>query len=272
MSAFQVSGKHILAIIGYGFEHYGEMSRHFGQNAPLPADRLYVDWFETESLQRAADALAAQNVRSLAECYDVQDFVPVEVVVSRSELLENKGRYSAVEMVKLTQCYDYQACETKDYETTAAAEIVKAIRGLAISKLPGYDAAPWFLGDEPEPEEPEDHQDTPLGEAAEAAATSQGGAGDMITTYAVSRYQRLTRQGEPICEATQVRCPDGVVVQFLGVKRATEAVRVARDLVTMRRQRIDTSGLLHDLSVIDCVVEADGQITPSAAELKAVAA
>jgi len=55
---------------------------------------------------------------------------------------------SAVEVIKLCNHYDYQACETDDYEQTQAAAIIRRIRDKAIYSLPGYDEAPWGLADD----------------------------------------------------------------------------------------------------------------------------
>jgi hypothetical protein len=49
----------------------------------------------------------------------------------------------AVVVLKSCDCFDYQACETDDYETSLAHAIVHAIRKECIRALPGYDGAPW---------------------------------------------------------------------------------------------------------------------------------
>jgi hypothetical protein len=53
-----------------------------------------------------------------------------------------------VEAIKLCNHYDYQACETDDYEKTEAANLIRQIRDKAIHSLPGYDEAPWGLPDD----------------------------------------------------------------------------------------------------------------------------
>jgi hypothetical protein len=45
-------------------------------------------------------------------------------------------------MLKQCKCYDYQTCETADWEETAAFSIVRSIKEEAISHLPGYEATP----------------------------------------------------------------------------------------------------------------------------------
>lgn len=48
-----------------------------------------------------------------------------------------------VEIIKLCDCYSYQACETDDWSETEAHTILTTLRERAISNLPGYDEAPW---------------------------------------------------------------------------------------------------------------------------------
>ena len=52
----------------------------------------------------------------------------------------------ALVILKACDGFDYQACETDDYEQSVACCIVNAIRGYAIRRLPGYSASPgWEL-------------------------------------------------------------------------------------------------------------------------------
>ena len=50
---------------------------------------------------------------------------------------------SPVEIIKLCDCYSYQACETNDWSETEAHAIVTALRERAITNLPGYEEAAW---------------------------------------------------------------------------------------------------------------------------------
>lgn len=52
----------------------------------------------------------------------------------------------AMAMLKACDGYDYQACETEDYEQSLAATIIRAIRKWAISRLPGFSESPgWHM-------------------------------------------------------------------------------------------------------------------------------
>ena len=59
-------------------------------------------------------------------------------------------RFGAAQILKLCDCYDYQACETDNYYQSEAANIVQKIRGYAIHRLPGYDKAEWGLANDNE--------------------------------------------------------------------------------------------------------------------------
>jgi hypothetical protein len=48
-------------------------------------------------------------------------------------------------VLKGCDCFDYQACETDDYERTLACRIIDCIRLAAVDGLPNYDGAPWEI-------------------------------------------------------------------------------------------------------------------------------
>jgi len=57
----------------------------------------------------------------------------------------NVRSLTPVEIIKLCGCYEYQACETPDWESTEAHAILEVIKSRAIRRLPGYDEASWDL-------------------------------------------------------------------------------------------------------------------------------
>ncbi len=91
---------------------------------------------------KVGQMLVDQNYRSVEARYHEPSQIP------RYRFRPYIKPLSQVDMIKLSQCYDYQACETEDYETTAAARLMKGIRSKAIRALPGYEAAPWGLPEE----------------------------------------------------------------------------------------------------------------------------
>lgn len=48
-------------------------------------------------------------------------------------------------ILKSCNCFDYQACETDDYEQSKAHAIIDAIRHRVIRGLPHYEDAPWGI-------------------------------------------------------------------------------------------------------------------------------
>lgn len=126
MSAFQCSPNHIAAVIG--------------------SVALY-DRMHGRDLAAEAATLAAENARSVA--YRYRD--ACEPVTVPAALIERWRAYplSPVALLKAAQCLDYQSCECDDYERTPAAKLLRDITSLAISKLPGYEAAGWTVDDPP---------------------------------------------------------------------------------------------------------------------------
>jgi hypothetical protein len=52
----------------------------------------------------------------------------------------------ALVILKACDGFEYQACETDNYEQSLAATIIRTIRNYAIRRLPGYDKSPgWSL-------------------------------------------------------------------------------------------------------------------------------
>ena len=144
MSAFLVSPKHIGTLAAsFCFSRASEW-RHIG------------------TCDEIAETLARQNLRSVESRYpdltgrgaeeflsiSNQDYIAASARASfdvRNALQYSKaGRWHA-DLLKAAQCYEYQSCETSDWEQTQAAKVCREIISLTISELPGYDAAPWGI-------------------------------------------------------------------------------------------------------------------------------
>lgn len=99
--------------------------------------------------------LHAENVRSVRYRYPDAPESELPGMHDESGALLPPGDFWPVHnidpvlVLKACDCYDYQACETPDYDETPAAALVRAIRRAAIAELPGYDAAPWEIESEP---------------------------------------------------------------------------------------------------------------------------
>ena len=62
-------------------------------------------------------------------------------------------RYHDIKPALLAQtvgCYDYNACEHDEYETSEAKQAVDALVWSLMKRLPGYEAAPYGASDESE--------------------------------------------------------------------------------------------------------------------------
>ncbi len=97
--------------------------------------------------QSVGTVLVAQNWRSVNYRYRENDEPESYTFHTYA------GPMEPIAVIKACDCYDYQACETDDYQDTDAAKIVRLIRDRAIGEvlrqLPAYDRAPWGAAPNP---------------------------------------------------------------------------------------------------------------------------
>jgi hypothetical protein len=129
MSAWIVTTAHVAALVKW-YRRNGGAQMHLEGNTP--------DYDE-----RMAGMLYAENVRSVNHRYP--NHPPDEPIAFTWRMLKAAPDLSAVEVVKSCQCLAYQSCECDDYKDTPAAKFNARILDHAISKLPGYDEAPWGI-------------------------------------------------------------------------------------------------------------------------------
>ena len=98
----------------------------------------YFNGHTQENIQAIGQKLVDENYRSINYRY-TENVKPHEYV--HKEVNDR----SAIEIIKLCNCYRYQTCETDDWEQTEAHAIFDTLRENAISNLPGYDEATWDL-------------------------------------------------------------------------------------------------------------------------------
>lgn len=99
---------------------------------------LRFDPNKFNDLQRIGQILTDENYRSVNYRYDTETLAPIY-------LYHRTQAFAPVVILKLLACYDYQACETPDYERSIACKIANEIRKNAVTFLPGYEDAPWGL-------------------------------------------------------------------------------------------------------------------------------
>jgi hypothetical protein len=130
MSAFIVSDYHINTLASYARSRHLRVyaGKEFSINCSDDPDRV-------------AGILYTANVESVNSRYNEHQlsvgfkYRPVPVMET------------PVQIIKACNCFDYQACEVPNYESTPAAMIVNAIRREAMRELPGYEDADWQLTD-----------------------------------------------------------------------------------------------------------------------------
>ena len=91
-------------------------------------------------LEEVGQILVDENYRSVNFRYEERGDEPH--VYKHSHLSQEM---TAVQIIKLCNCYRYQVCEPDDYKETEAWAIVSSLRDRAIITLPGYDAAEWGI-------------------------------------------------------------------------------------------------------------------------------
>ena len=124
MSAFIVSDNHINALV-QALEQWSRAS--------------YIK-INTAMLNRAAQTLLNENYRSFNARYPKETEEAPTIRYTR-----RITPYIQAEIFKACDCYEYQACETDDYEKTEAAKWIEKIRHVTARSLPGYDTAPWGI-------------------------------------------------------------------------------------------------------------------------------
>lgn len=124
MSAFVVSEDHIKAIVAF-----------------YANGRYFTAISKEEEATRMANILMEQNVRSVNRRYEENQ--PAERIEITTRDITCKLINDPVAILKLVQSLEYQSCETDDWRETEAKSILDTIQSDAISRLPGYEHAPW---------------------------------------------------------------------------------------------------------------------------------
>lgn len=137
MSAYIVSPRTIKAMVQY-----------LGQNLMT---------YHKMTKDEAAELLYDENRKSVSARYDEKEsttekgeFLRAVVGKGWEYLAFSDG--SAVDMIKVARCYQYQTCEHDGHENSKAWKLSEAVIDEAIHNLPGWGKAPWGLDDE-EPKE-----------------------------------------------------------------------------------------------------------------------
>lgn len=140
MSAFLCSDRHVHELVRAGLfgpsNYAGKLSWYWGN----PSRRTELDSANADGV---ATMLRDENVRSLTARYpdDEHECAIGSVPLFRPFAL------SPVQVLKAIHCYEYQTCETDDWDTTEAHAFCRALERRTMAALRGYDAAEWSLSE-----------------------------------------------------------------------------------------------------------------------------
>jgi len=144
LSAYIVDHDHIDALLSYGIEH----KVRYVVRDPNAA---CIEITETNATE-IGRIMLDENERSVRHRYPGSDVDDLPGSIGQDAAKYKFKRWPALvalpAMTILKACdgFDYQANETENYEQSLAATIIRAIRGYAIRRLPGYDNAPgWSM-------------------------------------------------------------------------------------------------------------------------------
>jgi hypothetical protein len=141
MSAFLVSKAHIDALVTAAVFGVIENPLISGQWWPP----VYAGHAAVHSRANwLGEALWAENRKSIRARYPA-DSCEARTYVYKPADSPPVVLRSALEVLKLVQCYEYQSCEHDNWKDSAAAKFCGELTARLINALPGYDAAPWAV-------------------------------------------------------------------------------------------------------------------------------
>ncbi|HTJ71322.1 MAG TPA: hypothetical protein VL551_27525 [Actinospica sp.] len=133
MSAFIVTKQHIDAMVTGGLPRRGDTG-WIRWDDPVETGRTHI--LNQDSADRAGSLLWQENRISVNHRYHDGDEIDVIYTFQRQG-------HSPVVVLKLIDCYEYQSCEHPAWKESQAKRLCDQLRKQVISKLPGYDEAPW---------------------------------------------------------------------------------------------------------------------------------
>lgn len=133
MSAFLVSDNHINFIVNFanrGFATYRTLSGGASLDDPQGLGRI----------------LHQANIDSVNYRYAHHEQLPAsEWQWNPRATYDDKVKSDLVTFIKALDCLEYQSCECDDWKESVACKAIDTLRSIAISSLPGYQAAPWGI-------------------------------------------------------------------------------------------------------------------------------
>lgn len=152
MSAFIVSHDHIDALLTFAKLH--RVDYYVPQHVCNVPGGTRVD-ITSDNATEVGAILLTENERSVRCRYSDIDPTDLPGTIGEnaagyrfrefSDLYRLPAGKKCAWILNACRCYDYQACETDDYEQSLAHRIVEAIQAAAIRALPHIEDAPWEI-------------------------------------------------------------------------------------------------------------------------------
>jgi hypothetical protein len=146
MSAFVVSHDHIDALLTFARQEklQDRLAHRLGKS-----ERAICDFDEIGRV------LLTENVRSVLYRYpdSTEDDAPGKTgeradgyrFKTYEPFVHMPAGKKAAWVIKACHCFDYQSCETEDYEASVAHGMIREIEAAAVRTLPHYEDAPWGI-------------------------------------------------------------------------------------------------------------------------------
>ena len=144
---------------------YRAITTHYDHSIVDPVVNPVVDPVESqrELVKKIAQDLAKENIRSVACRYpnDVSGQRPgpclsdENIVLASALYAEHffdisyaRSQVEDLQILRLINAYDYQACETSDWTSTPQYEQLQWLKDAVIRDMPGYDEAQWSIAND----------------------------------------------------------------------------------------------------------------------------
>lgn len=151
MSAFMVDPEHINVLLNAGLSIRGRQLYWPTEADEIPGNGVQASYGYSIRMLRydTADAIGQMLVDANAASVNTRYGEENAYIYSY-----RRPRYSSwtpVEILKAIDCFEYQACETADYNTSEAANFCRRLRGVMIDQLAGYSESAWEITAENSP-------------------------------------------------------------------------------------------------------------------------
>jgi len=154
MSAFVVSKSHIDAMVNAGLSvmprRGGPLSWYAKDPRKLNIQELQGNYRQltNDVADTVGQMLVDECIKSVSYRYQDDDLTNLPGPNNAYWVIPYKHGFqyqlpSAVETLKLIDCYIYQSCEHPEFYESEAYHFCEALRHAMINLLPGYEVAPW---------------------------------------------------------------------------------------------------------------------------------